>query len=375
MSLRRFGMGISLFIAGLLGACVADGTSTSTAAVVDPPPHAAFSVVCTGKTCSADSEGSSDDGFLTNFSWAWGDGATTSGGSSASAPSHTYAGFGSFTITLTVTDNAGGTNSVSHGVTLVQGPTVSFDPKCSGLFCIGDAVLTTGPAPIVNYHWDWDDETTTDSADNVVTHQFTSAGTFRIHLSVTDANGQEAGVTHAVTLPAALIDPPPHAAFSVVCIGNTCSADSEASSDDGFLTNFSWAWGDGATTSGGSSASAPSHTYAGFGPFTITLTVTDNAGGTNSVSHGVTLVQGPTASFDPKCSGLFCIGDAVLTSGPAPIVSYHWDWDDETTTDSGDNVVIHQFASAGTFRIHLSVTDANGQEAGVTHTVTLPFVF
>lgn len=204
MDLRRCSFALWSFASlGLLGACLAEDASSSAAqAVVDPPPHAAFSVVCTGKTCTADSEASSDDGFLTNFAWSWGDGATTTGGSSASAPSHTYAAFGPFTITLTVTDNAGGTNSVSHAVNLIQGPSVAFTPKCSGLFCIGDAVLTGGPAAIVNYHWDWDDETTTDSPDNVVTHVFAYGATFRIHLSVTDANGQEAGVTHAVTLPA-----------------------------------------------------------------------------------------------------------------------------------------------------------------------------
>lgn len=203
MVVRRSVIGMSVFVASLLGACAVDDSAETTQAVVGPPPHAAFSEVCVGKTCSADSEASSaGTGSLTNFAWSWGDGATTSGGSPASAPSHTYATFGTFTITLTVTDSGGGTNTTSHAVNVVEGPTASFDPKCAQLQCIGDAVLTSGPAPIVNYHWDWDDETTTDSGDNVVFHNYAYGATFRIHLSVTDANGREGGVTHTVTLPA-----------------------------------------------------------------------------------------------------------------------------------------------------------------------------
>lgn len=186
-----------------LSACGVEAVDSAEQAVVTPPPHAAFSVVCVGTTCTADAEAASAEaGFLTTFAWQWGDGATTTGGSPVQETSHTFASLGTFTITLTVTDSFGGTSTTSRTLNLAAGPTASFDPKCAQLFCIGDAVLTTGPAAIVNYHWDWDDETTTDSSDNVVTHEYAYAATFRIHLSVTDANGREAGVTRAVTLPA-----------------------------------------------------------------------------------------------------------------------------------------------------------------------------
>lgn len=213
MSLRTLVSGLSscLLVAALLGACVGEdgslaGTSppsvqVSTQPLTDLPPQAAFSVVCIDRTCFPDAEASGDDVFIANYSWSWGDGAVTSGGSSASAPSHTYAGFGSFTIALTVTDSIGQTGSVSHAVTLVQGPTAAFTTVLSGRNLLVDASGSSGPAAITKYHWDWDDETTTDIALFRTAHTFTFGATFQVHLTVTDANGLTAGITHAVVVP------------------------------------------------------------------------------------------------------------------------------------------------------------------------------
>ena len=55
---------------------------------------------------------------------------------------------------------------------------------------------------------------------------------------------------------------------------------SQSSDRDGNVTNYSWDFGDG-TSSLGSQAN---HTYTSLGPFTATLTVTDNSGATSSTS-------------------------------------------------------------------------------------------
>jgi PKD repeat protein len=198
-------------VAGLFGACVSgedsvDGTSSpsvqvSTQQVIDSPPNAAFSVVCIDRTCFPDAEASSDDVFITNYSWAWGDGAVTSGGSSASAPSHTYAEYNAHTIALTVTDSIGQTGSVSHGVFLLPPPIAAFTVSCSGRTCTGDASGSSGAGGIINYHWDWDDETTTDTTSSSAAHTFAFGATFHVHLTVTDAKDLTAGITHAIVVP------------------------------------------------------------------------------------------------------------------------------------------------------------------------------
>ena len=69
---------------------------------------AAFTQTCTGLTC-AFTDGSTDaDGSIAARSWTFGDGAT----SSQTNPSRTYAAAGTYTVTLTVTDDDGATD---HG--------------------------------------------------------------------------------------------------------------------------------------------------------------------------------------------------------------------------------------------------------------------
>ncbi|MEA2601217.1 MAG: large repetitive protein [Acidobacteriota bacterium] len=85
----------------------------------------------------------------------------------------------------------------------------------------------------------------------------------------------------AAAVPPVAADDPPLANFYSVCVPHRlCAVDAEASSDDGYLTNYLWSWGDGTTTNG--TRSDPSHVYAVAGTYTITLTITDNANQTDS---------------------------------------------------------------------------------------------
>jgi PKD repeat protein len=88
--------------------------------VTDNPPTAAFTSSCTDLSCTFDASGSSDDHGIASYGWTFGDTLTGAG----ETPSHTYAGDGTYPVTLTVTDTAGQTSSVSHDVT-VTAPTQS----------------------------------------------------------------------------------------------------------------------------------------------------------------------------------------------------------------------------------------------------------
>jgi chitodextrinase len=79
-------------------------------------PNGTFTWTCSakgGRVCSFNGTGSNDpDGSISSYSWNFGDGTTGSG----AQVQHTYATKGTRTVTLTVTDNNGGTGSCNKAV-------------------------------------------------------------------------------------------------------------------------------------------------------------------------------------------------------------------------------------------------------------------
>jgi PKD repeat protein len=339
---------------------------THSVVAIDNVPTAAFTASCTVRSCGFNATGSSDvEGPIASYSWSFGDGTPAGSGV---APSHNYTANGTYNVTLTVTDSASQTAQVLHSVVAIDtAPAAAFTASCAIRACTFNASGSSDrEGPIAAYSWSFGDGTAAVAGANP-SHSYAVNGTYSVTLSVTDSVGQLGQLTRSVVA----VDQPPVAGFWVVCIDRTCSADAETSSDDVSIASYSWAWGDGSITSGGSPVSAPSHAYASYGTYTITLTVTDSAGQTGNTSHAVTVSPGPTAAFTASCSGAVCSVNASGSTGPAALIGYHWDWDDESTTDSSTAMATHTYAFGATFRVHLTVTDANGRTAGVTQAVVV----
>jgi len=101
------------------GVTVDDGSSPTND---NSPPTAGFSFVATDLTVDFTDTSSDSDGTVAAWSWDFVDGNTLDGNTlTEQSPSHTYAGNGTYTVTLTVTDNDGATGSTSQDVTVSDG--------------------------------------------------------------------------------------------------------------------------------------------------------------------------------------------------------------------------------------------------------------
>lgn len=144
-------------------------------------------------TVTFDASGSQDsDGQITSYDWDFGDGESTSG----AQVTHTFTQDGTYVVVLTVTNDEGematARQTITVGTTSNKPPQAAFtttpDTGTAPLTVVFDASNSSDADGIIQaYTWDFGDGDI--SSGQVVSHTFTTAGTFTATLLVVDDRG------------------------------------------------------------------------------------------------------------------------------------------------------------------------------------------
>lgn len=265
-------------------------------------------------------------------------------------PSHTYAGYGVFDVTLIITNSSGCTDTLRRPQYVnITKPTLALtnvpSEGCTPFTFTPNANITTVDG-IASYFWDFGDGFTSNSPNP--THTYTTEGTYNFKLVVTTNGGCTDSV---VVLNGIHVGDPPTVNFSasplVACAYQQIQfTDLSSSNVDAWLWNF----GDGNT----SLSQNPIYSYSDSGLFTVELTVTNNGCKRTLIRPLYIRVLPPIAHF------------ADSTDCATPLTKYFndqsrgaltWNWDFGDGNTSTLQSPSHNYAATGTYTVSLTVTN------------------
>jgi len=234
---------------------------------------------------------------IVEYSWNFGDGTLGSG----SLTTHTYDTAGTYTVTLKVTDDMGrksalASQSISVGV---GGPVASF--TFSPVSPVANQTINfnasqSRPAAgrtIVSYSWDFGDGTS--GSGVTTTHTYGVPGSYVVTLTVTDNIGQTGFATQTVSVqndaPTArfTITPPAPTAPNGTNTDVLLDATSSTAATGRTIVAYNWTVTGTNTHSNPPGGAVQTLTVRAPGVYSVTLTVTDNAGKTSSTTLNLTV--------------------------------------------------------------------------------------
>jgi PKD repeat protein len=247
----------------------------------------------------------------------WGDGTTTAGaiteagGAGTAEGSHAFTAPGEYHVAVTVTDDDGKSATKEYVVTVDAPPVAAIAPTSSGVE--GSAVTFSAAGSSdpdgdpLQYRWDFDNDGIWDtgySSSAVAAHTWADDYSGNVVVEVYDGY---ATTTASTALTVANAKPtitsisgptgPLPLGSGVSLIGNF----TDPGTVDTHTATF--AWGDGTSSngtineSGGSGTAAGSHVYTTPGVYRVTLTVTDDDGGSDTEEFLFAVIFDPTGSF------------------------------------------------------------------------------
>lgn len=172
---------------------------------VSPTPVNAGTTVYfdASSSCATQSACASTAG-ITSFNWNFGDGTSAIG----QTATHLFATQGSYTVSLTVTNDRGLSSTSTQSVSVQTSalPTAAFvvspaNPRAGQALVFNADISTAAPGRrLTQYSWNFGDGTPTVTSGFVTQYTYLTPGTYTVVLSVLDDAGQKATTTAVLTI-------------------------------------------------------------------------------------------------------------------------------------------------------------------------------
>ena len=282
------------------------------------------------------------------YHWNFGDGDT----SILVNPVHTYANPGTYTVTLTATNECGSTTKTQDVVIISSAPPTAAFSANPSTGCVPQSVsFTNNSTGASAYSWSFPGGSPVSSTETNPVVLYDSVGTYTVTLTASNSNGSSTATT-SVT-----INTNPSTGFTYVVSNDTTVSFTNTTVGG---TEYLWVFGDGDS----SVVANPVHDYASLDSnitYNVILFAT-NACGTVSDTQTVTIITGPIASFSAN-PGTGCAPLTVLFTNTSSPNAINYDWQfpggnpSSSTAQNPPGVV---FNVPGTYTITLTVSNSVG---------------
>jgi len=335
----------TVWLYNFYGACI---DSVSQPITIVPPPAANFSAPVT-TSCQPSLTVNFQDLSPGASSWLWNFGDSST--STQQHPVHTYNAYGTYTVTLIVTNSSGCADTLSlRDYINLQRPEITVPQlPASGCipFTISPVPVINSPDPITSFNWDFGDGTT--STQQHPTHTYTAQGTYTVRLFFTTSGGCQDSVVFS---PGITIGSKPVAGFSATPLESCAFRPIQFTSTSAPATDWIWSFGDGGT----STQENPLHNYSDTGYFNVRLIVLNNGCPDTMIRTNYIHILPPVARFTPTAD---CDNRLRFSFTDRSIAPETWLWnfgDGNTSTRQNPS---HIYASLGSYTVSLTVTNGN----------------
>jgi PKD repeat protein len=218
----------------------------------------------------------------------------------------------------------------------------------------------------------------------------TTAGSLSTNVSTSDASGnarttlttnRDATVTAAVGANTATVSitAVPRPTISLTASGNstvggvtTFTVTATVAAGGEPIQSITINYGDGDSEPLGTTSTTAQHVYDEPGSYTVTATVRDTTGQTNTAVTAIVVVQPVIVGITASKSGNTATFTAVVTPAGTPVATYTWTYGDGSSETVTSNPVTHEYVPNATYTVRLTVTTTSSQTATASTTITIP---